>query len=58
MLYNLPEDVQWYIWSIYYKQFVLIELKEDSEKRAATMIQNYVREMIDEVISNAVSNVI
>ncbi len=58
MLYNLPEDVQWYIWNIYYKQFVLIELKEDSEKRAATMIQNYVREMIDEVISNAVSNVI
>lgn len=58
MLYNLPEDVQWYIWSTYYKQFVLIELKEDSEKRAATIIQNYVREMIDEVISNAVSNVI
>ena len=58
MLYDLPEDVQWYIWKLYYARFILTELKEDSERRAATTIQNYVKNMIDEVILNAVNQVI
>ena len=58
MLYNLPEDVQWYIWKLYYNRFVMTELKEYGERRAATTIQNYVRDMIDEVILNAMNDVV
>jgi len=56
MLHELPEDIQWYIWRLYYSHFILNELIEDSERRAATTIQNYVRNMIDEIITNAIDN--
>ena len=58
MLYQLPEDIQWYIWKLYYSKFVLFELKEVCEIRDATIIQNYVKNMIDEIISDALNNVI
>ena len=57
MLYDLPEDIQWYIWTMYYRRFVMIELEEDMERRAATAIQNYVKNMIDEVIMNALDEI-
>ena len=36
----------------------MTELKEYGERRAATTIQNYVRDMIDEVILNAMNDVV
>lgn len=56
MIHGLPEDIQWYIWRIYYKEFVLSELIAEIKKRDATMIQTFVKNMIDEIISEAVNN--
>lgn len=57
MIHGLPEDIQWHIWRIYYKDFVLNELITEIKKRDATMIQTFVKNMIDEIVSEAVSNI-
>lgn len=57
MLYALPEDIQWHIWRIYHKEFVLKELIEEIRKKDATIIQNVVKSLIDEVISEALNNI-
>ena len=56
MMDGLPEDIQWHIWRIYYKEFVLNELIEEIKKRDATMIQTFVKNMIDEIVSEALNN--
>ena len=56
MLYALPEDIQWYVWSLYYKEFVIKDLIEEIRKRDATIIQNIVKSIIDEAVSEAVDN--
>ncbi len=55
MLYDLPEELQWHIWKLYHNKFVLAELKDKCEHRDATMIQNFIKNMIDEIISNAIN---
>jgi hypothetical protein len=55
MLYRLPEDMQWHIWRLYYNRYVLSELRAECERRDATMIQNYVRVLIDKVLSDVVN---
>ena len=57
MLHELPEEIQWHIWRLYHKEFVLKELIEEIRKRDATIIQNVVKSLIDEVVSEALSNI-
>ena len=57
MLDELPEEIQWHIWRLYHKEFVLKELIEEIRKRDATIIQNVVKSMIDEVIHEAINNI-
>ena len=39
MLYNLPEELQWYIWKTYYNKYVLSNLSIKINNINATLIQ-------------------
>ena len=56
MLYELPEELQWYVWKFYYGRFVLPELEAECESRSATMIQTFVQNWIEEILAD-VTNV-
>ena len=43
MINQLPDDIQWYIWLYYYKQFVMNELEKKIIYRQATYIQTIIK---------------
>ena len=43
MINKLPDDVQWYIWYFYYKQYVMAELEKKIIYRHSTYIQTIIK---------------
>ena len=58
MLHLIPEEIQWHIWKIYYSKYVLAELVEECKKKDASLIQQYVKNLINSIIDDVINDVV